>query len=216
MFDMGLLAKVEDLDLELSEHLTDGKPFAMLRHPLVYQVPYHSCLNAMSNAQLKAKTKAVEQAKEARNWSRYISLHERPWRMWAFQNICDEMDDVGYWSSLSSVWTDSENINQNGKEWAGLLGSNRPGREAMMTKADLKVFNALPSHIEVFRGSCKRDPYPFSWTTSREKAEWFAKRQMSIRNQTGVVHEMIVQKEQVLAYIGGRNENEIVVLPRRG
>jgi hypothetical protein len=211
--DNDVLSRVEDLDPELEAYVTDGKPFAMLRHPLVYQVPYSGGLNALANAQLKEKKRLLEESQQGKKWSTYIHMYERPWRMWAFEKVCDEMTDGHYWKNLASVWTDSENIWQNGREWSVLLGSKRTGRELMMDKADLEVFNNLPEQIQVYRGAGKRDPYPYSWSLSRDRAEWFANRKAGMSKVKGVVYESVVSKKNVLAYFSGRGEQEVVVFP---
>jgi hypothetical protein len=48
----------------------------MLRHPLVYQVPFFS--NGSANAYFEQKTKAVEKAIADKNYKQFVWLFERP------------------------------------------------------------------------------------------------------------------------------------------
>ena len=82
-----LMARQEELDPELEPWVDpDGPLGPMLKHPLVYSILHTPGLNALVNAQLKAKTAAVRRARAEREWSRYIYLHERPYRLDAFRS----------------------------------------------------------------------------------------------------------------------------------
>jgi hypothetical protein len=73
---------------------------------------------------------------------------------------------------------------------------------------DVEGWTRLPVSITVFRAGM---PEGFAWTTNRETAESLARR---LQAQTGfdvAIHTGTVNKPDVLAYITGYGEDEIVV-----
>ena len=83
------------------------------------------------------------------------------------------------------------------------------GRTAMEAD-DQKMFDELPEHIIVFRGSkknTKRDICSLSWTTEEEIATWFARRFGS----EGYVSKITVPKSSIVCCFA--NEAEVVLNP---
>ena len=221
---MRLLATQEDLDDELQQCADDTGPFGMsIRHPLVYSICHSPQMNAFVNAQLKQKQEAVDRAEREEDWTSYIYLHERPYRLDAFNEICWKLEPQVYWELLGDVWVDSENIYQNRDEWRDLLefsdGCHMEDRMYMSSEEDRKVFTLPPEkggllpETVIHRGYRHEDGLDgFSWTLDKPRAKWFAKR---FPHQEGVatVATGKVKREHVLAYHTGRGELEIVVLP---
>jgi hypothetical protein len=79
-----------------------------------------------------------------------------------------------------------------------------------MRPEDFSVYTALASRIKIYRGfrhiNFKKG---FSWTLSKEKAQWFASR----FGGTGKVTSKIVRKFDILGYLDGRGEQEILLRP---
>jgi len=88
----------------------------------------------------------------------------------------------------------------------------------VMDEDDYAVFRSLPDVLEIYRGTAgqtaKQATYGMSWTCNRETAEWFAGVHAS-RGKPPQVWSGIVCRTDVLAYLNGRNEAEIVVRPGR-
>jgi hypothetical protein len=107
--------------------------------------------------------------------------------------------------------------------WRNLLTADRPGREAMMDQEERHTLNGLPTELTVYRGvghSGVREG--FSWTLDRQRAEWFARRAAMVPARAEVVEPVelepqlvagTVDRSDVIAYLDGREEQEIVALP---
>jgi len=202
----------EDLEPYLEDTDFIGK---VLKHPLVFQVPFHSA--ALANKQLEWKRKAVEEAIENEDWMQVVWLHERPYRIYVLHDFATEMSDQDFWNALGSIWTDSENIWQNEEEWRDLWQVERPGRlDYVMDDDDKLVFSNLPETITVYRGCIQGENEDgMSWTTDFQIAEFFAKRFAEIREGDPIILCGEVSKDDVLAYSQGRNEFEVIVLPEK-
>lgn len=200
-----------ELHDDLVPYLCNTSAFQMLRHPLVYSVPYHPQLNAIINKQYKQKKNAVEEAKRDKKFSSYIFLHERPYRINAFSDMSKLMNDKEYYETLSHIWIDSENIYQNKDLWKSLMKEKDRVRAKrhFMSKEDQKYFDSLPDIITVYRGyDPGKNKVGFSYSLSEEKAEWFAKR----FNKNGMVVKRKISKLKIFAYTNSRNEQEIIIV----
>ena len=211
-----LLGKQEELDPELAEFMEYGRFGQSIKHPLVYSIIHHDMLNARCNAVLRAKREALKEAEAEGKWSTYIWLHERPWRLHAFSEIQEEMDEADYWRVLGEVWTDSENIWQNEDEWRTYLDpADRNCREMfIMNEDDRAMLDMLPDRIKVHRGfTVDGRENGLSWTTDSIRAKWFARRFAVDEDECPRVATGWVSKADVIAHFNNRNESEIVVLP---
>lgn len=205
------------LCLELSQYYEEGQ-FPMIRHPLVYAVPFfdtvEECLRL--NKMLKFKQQAIAAAKEQHDWDSYIFLHERPYRLQAFMEVQEEMLDVCYWRVLRSVWIDSENVYQNRLQWWELLTSGR-GKRHRFSDVTLRDQNRLPRELTVYRGtkSIERGSnyLGFSWTLDKSRAVWFATRFIQEDDGKPVVAIANIPRNSIVGYIRSRGEEEIVAMP---
>lgn len=207
--DEDIFTRKEELNPELKPYLTTGKPFPMLRHPLLYHLMYSEQMNAMINVQFKFKKEQISKSKATQDWESYIFTHERPYRLNAFLDVERSLSDVKYWEVLGSIWIDSENIWQNKDTWRNLIKSSRGSNEYFMSTEEREYFSTLPDVVKVFRGCiANKNKTGLSYTLSKEKAEWFAKR----FNSDGVVVEKEIKKHKIFAYLNGRGEDEVIVL----
>jgi hypothetical protein len=204
------LFREEELYSDLKPYLQRLRCFDALRHPLVFMVPYSPQMNHMANEQYNYKTKAVEEALEKKDWSRYIWMHEKPHRIEAFIKIHHQLNDRDYWKYLGEVWVNVENI------WQypfieRLLRKNRPGKEYLMAEEERQFLEQLPDEFVIFRGHQRRNRYGWSWTLSYSQAWFFANR----FSKNGGVISSICKKSDVLALFLGRGESEIVIDPKK-
>lgn len=183
----------------------------VLRHPLVYAVPYVEQMNKQLNAQLAQKSEAVASARRDGDWDKYVWLHEKPYRLDAFAEIADNMNDQTYWSLLADIWIGTENLHAHQDQWCKFMLADRPGREHLMDADDRKVYDALGDTVTIYRGASTNGTLigP-SWTLQRETAEWFAKRLLR-DDDTAYLLTVDCPKDLIVAYFGGRNEVEVVV-----
>ena len=184
---------------------TSDAGWAMLRHPLVYQVPFFS--NGSANAYYEQKRKASEEALEKKNYKQFVWLFERPYRVEAFIKVADKLSDTDYWRLLSDIWIDTENQYAYLKEWKKLLGSKRSSRHYIMTEEDDNILRALPELVTIYRGCQKGlNEDGLSWTLDKAKAKFFANR----FGKKGIILERTVSKNDIVAVLTGRGESEVI------
>jgi hypothetical protein len=214
-----LLQVEENLDFELVLYVETDAAVPMIRHPLVYSIPHTPAMNAMVNLRLRQKKAACSVALENGEFDEYVWLHERPHRLAAMEVVADDMSDPGYWRLLRAIWVDSENIGQNAERWGSFLRSQRQSRSEMMTAGEAAALAAMPDNVEVFRGvgSETESDHGWSWTLNRETAEWFARRFAALSERAGCpsVKSATVSKSDVVAYMGSRGEEEVLIAPEK-
>lgn len=211
-----LLGRQEELDPELACCETQSAIGPVIKHPLLFAVPYAPVMNAMINEAFRAKKAAVAEAKNTGRWDHYLWLHERPYRVHAFARIAAQLNDRTYWEQLGRLWTDSENIFEAEALWLRLLTdpARAANRGLMMTSEERAHLAALPDRITVYRGySQPGRGNGMSWSLSRDVARRFAFR--FTVDTRGQIARREVDRAEVIAYFGGRGEQEIVLAPRR-
>jgi hypothetical protein len=204
-----MMSSTEELHPELQPYFEENGAmgFPMLRHPLVYQVPFWS--NGMANEQFRIKSNQVDEALRNGEFEKVVWLHERPYRVEAFIKIQNLLDDNTYWKLLGQIWTDTENGWANLKQWRELFGSKREKRMWLMDWDEQLAYESLADTVTVYRG-CQPglNEDGISWTLKRDKAEWFATR----FSKEGIVLEKQISKRDIIAVFTGRNEFEAVIL----
>ncbi|SIO47578.1 hypothetical protein SAMN05443247_05931 [Bradyrhizobium erythrophlei] len=194
----------ETLDPDLEEY-REGE---QVWHPILYaSICGHNGV-ASCNHLYRAKQLAVDKAFKGGDWIKYIFLHERPYRLDAFEFIEDGLGDAEYWKLLARIWRDSESIFANCEIWERLWNSDRTEKQEAMNNCDQDVFARLPAELTIYRGisGCQGAIGGLSWTLSREKALWFAMR----RDREAHLITATAAKESVHAYLNTRNEQEVV------
>lgn len=207
-----------ELDDELKEYLeVDSSLGVLLRHPLIYHVPFFSGMEGLANRQLEAKKARIKRLVAEGDYRGVIVLHERPYRLACFLEHRHSMTSEDYWSTLAWIWADSENIPQNWGAWLMLLTSDRRGREFFMSSNDWMAFYQLDDEITVYQGvsetlgdtHAEYGSEEISWSTSEKVAQFFAGR----FNGSGEITSKVVKKAEIFAYLTERGEEEIMLLP---
>lgn len=209
----------EDLDEEL-ETCIEESSFAgeVIKHPLIYAIPYHPTMNKHLNEMLEHKREAVNRYFEEGRPEASIWLYERPYRLPRFLAIADYLSDEVYWKTLSEIWTDSENIWQNEEDWRTALLSPQEGRtEHFMDQDERDRLQSLPERLKVYRGFQTRgNAEGMSWTLNRSVAVWFAHRHLSKeRKEEPYLATAEVDRVDVIAIQLARKEDEIILDPRK-
>ncbi len=159
------------------------------------------------------KIDAVAKAKANRDWSTYVFLYEKPYRLDALLAAAKyglKDKPSAFWKLLGSVWIGTENAHQHPIKWRQLWKEAIEGRQACMSEEDLRIFDSLPEQIQVWRGtSHKRGLAGLSWTLDERIAVGFARRFCS-ESRVPLLAKGMVEKSDVLAYFGERDEQEIV------
>lgn len=211
MLDLAKMA-AEELHPDLGPHLYESDLGTCLKHPLVFQVPH--TMNGMANRAYEYKTQAVAKALEEQDWHTYVFLHERPYRFEALMHLDQEglLDDAeDRWKLVRDVWIDSENIWQHYDEWYDVLSS--AGASLMMLDEEAAALAALPDVVTIYRGAkLEINEDGLSWTLDHDRGMWFAKRFYD-KDEPAVNIHATVQRENIVALLTGRSENEVIVLP---
>lgn len=203
----------EELHQDLKPFIENVGDFNMLRHPLVYCVPYTGHWNKLLNESYLRKQSFIRGVIEQKIVDtivaeRFVFTYERPYRFHALREISSKISNEQFGELFRSVWMDSENIWENNAIIDALLEEHIPVSESIMSEDERKLMDDLPQTFVIYRGHEANNPSGRSWTLSPAVAEWFSRRfsQRSIG-----VQRAWVDKSQVLAVYLGRNEFEVVV-----
>lgn len=196
---------------ELLPELVAATYGSMIYHPLLVN---DAMPIAYNNFVLLARKRQLEEAKRDGDWFKYVFTHELSYRVDALKEVASKMDDKLYWGALAKVYTESENLRQSQGAIRRLLTADRPNREAMMTDEEKAFLGGLPEAVTIFRGYGFHNSHGWSWTISREKAEWFANRFAEEFGGIPRVATGKVQKTDIIAYFDVRDEKEVVCDPK--
>ena len=144
---------------------------------------------------------------------------DKPERLRAFHAlVLTHKIEIGaekFWHNFWQIWTSSENLNEDathieelvekglqlGQPWVGLDEDERA------------ALAALPERITVYRGCTGENKHGWSWTLKPSVARNFAERAYSEGVSDRFVLSTVVDKGDVLGYLTGRDEEEIVLDP---
>ena len=91
-----------------------------------------------------------------------------------------------------------------------LLTSLRPHRQMMMTEVEQQFLFKLPNAFKIYRGCIEGlNEGGLSWTLDKSRAEFFANR----FGKHGIVKQRTINKPEIIAYLNGRSEQEIIIRP---
>lgn len=141
------------------------------------------------------KKKQVEKAVKEGDLSRIVMLHERPYRLEAYLRyryscLIHHLRSRGSYERwpfvdgdvVRYIWTDTESMHRDLGLWARVLDTQEliSGCDSIMNDKDRSFMNRIfpdeKTEVEVYRGGNEENKMSYSWTTSLEKAKWFAHR----------------------------------------
>jgi hypothetical protein len=208
--DLLLLKEALHPDLRRCVRASPWEPGTfVLYHRLVIAMGLDPQRAAIENRRYELASAEVREAMRSGDWSRYVYLHERPYRFAALKRIAGKIEShMVYWNLLADVWQDSENIHQTRIGWIRLWNTDRPGKHHSMTDEERTELARLPNVLTIYRGiGDGRGRTGLSWTLDREKAIWFAGR-FSGRPTLLTAN---ANKSDVHALLLGRKEQEVVI-----
>lgn len=132
-----------------------------------------------------------------------------------FTELSKYLTDREYWKSLGSCYTlqDYNEINYNLLK--SLFLANKPEKEYLMDEDERIFFNNLPQQLTIFRACSKKEiknkKYGLSWTLSKKVADFFKERKVRHEGFSEIV-SIVIDKKDAIAYLNGRNEEEIIYL----
>jgi len=193
--------------------------YGMFQHPLFISRIYSLERCAYIHHMLNIRRTMLREYEEQGDLQQAVMTYEKPFRFKVLAEHEHRMTDPVFWKTVADAWISSENLWQDAEAINRMLSSPRPKREEMMTPDERNALNAMPSTLTIYRGySGEGTPWGWSWTSDREKGEWFARRPpgpwQGIPPDPTLV-EATVRKADVIAYLTERDESEIVVNPKR-
>lgn len=215
----------EPLDPELEPYVEHIDLFGrgdipILRHPLVYSIPLGP--PGLVNEQFRTKKAALERYEAKEDWHTVVFLHERPYRVDILYRLAYRLDMEQrltpelFWRLCREVWIDTENAGHLSDVWDALFEEFfSDGHEHMMDDEEKAYLAALTEPITVYRGCVEGvNEDGLSWTLHRGQAMWFALRFHEIKEGgIPVVLKAQVNRDEIVAYLTGRNEEEILLFP---
>lgn len=176
----------------------------------VMAVPH---LFALYNEQYRFRKKTAENYLANKQFEKYLTVIEKPYRMEEFLKIQSSIeDDQAYYNLFEDIWVGVENIWQY-KDQLALHIIERVATLPDHQRFDPAVKLNFDSNgeLEIYRGVNKNgDHYGLSFTTDREQARWFSSRLCKLKE--GYVRELTVTKEDIIFTTNRRGEEEVVTL----
>lgn len=151
----------------------------------------------------------------------HIDEAESVWEIYFMVNAPYKLTMIKYWKDalcledftklFKDAWILSENPNDDTNVPINMLIQwfKKADKRILMNNEELEVYNSLPDEFTIYRGvERKSKRNGISWTRNKEIAEWFMNRW---EDEGGYMLMATVKKENCLAYINARNEEEIIV-----
>lgn len=137
-------------------------------------------------------------------YRKYIFLTEKPYRLEAFLYILNNTNCLYEFLAeiLLDVWMHTEYQSMNKKIWVSLFMHFKDSKTFQNTK--LK----LPEKMTIWRGGALNG---LSWTTDKDVAVKFANR---FQDKEPQIHCRRILKRDVICFLDGRDESEIILLNR--
>ena len=198
---------------DLTRHIEKDTALGdFIKHPLLFMAGYDESMTDMVNESYKRKYKEAEKARKNKDWTLWLMLHERPYRLDAFMSVCSQLQGKEYWKHLAWVWIGTEFPTVNKDVWLQLFTRKMANRRKMMSGKERRTLYNLPDEdIDIYRGYGDDEHADgISWTLSYEKADWFAKRWNS---ENALIAEGVCKKKDIIAFLDKRGEQEIIIDP---
>lgn len=152
---------------------------------------------------------------------KYIDEAESVWKIYFMVNAPYKLTMIKYWKDdlcledftklFKDAWILSENPNNDVNVPINMLirWFKKADKKILMNNEELEVYNSLPDEFTIYRGVGRKSKRNgISWTRNKEIAEWFMNRR---EDEGGYILMATVKKENCLAYINARDEEEIIV-----
>lgn len=141
-----------------------------------------------------------------------------------FAEECGNMNDRQYWNTLRIMYVASAG-GERGTSLRTIHGkllytimTARPRqakRHLLMDANERRFLKYLPNPVTVYRGFISgQNKSGLSWTLDRSIAAWFARRAALFAKKQPRLLEGVADKDEIIAYLNGRLEEEILVEPK--
>ena len=128
-----------------------------------------------------------------------------------------------YWYALRHSYDCSDNLFHYKVDLKFAFTYKEPEREYLMNLSERRFLENLPQRITIYRGmtenELKQKSFGYSWSLKKEVAEFFAntyQRNFATNRFKKVVHEITIDKNEVIAFFNDRKEFEIIYIKDNG
>jgi hypothetical protein len=142
-----------------------------------------------------------------------------PTKFEMFRVISDLLKGKKYWYALRIAHLDSDNRFRYRMAFKKAFKSQQPNRETLMSEKDRKYLQELPEKITIYRGMTveefKDGDWGVSWSLKKDVAMYYAQvygRNYDTKHLKKMVHKLVVNKSEVIAFINSRREFEIIYI----
>ena len=161
------------------------------------------------------RVEMVERIQSAKTVMDILVFMCKPYRLTFFKHIQGYLDVKDFTEILKEIWIDTEfptlNLDVTTRDLAAWFSFC--DKDILMSKEDRSYLDSLPETVTVYRGVAD-DKFKngFSWSLSKEKAEWFATR-LEFDDCNPVLYEFEVNKSDIVAFLSCRGEAEVIIAP---
>lgn len=145
-----------------------------------------------------------KKALETKNYGDFFCMLDKPRRLYWFYKLCNEMPKEEAKFIFKYIYTSME---------YGFKEISEETIEEYLYNDSLDR-NQFDEIVTIYRGEgSKSNTYDkaYSWTTQLKTAKFFANR----FNSDGVIYQAKVNKKDIIDYLEGRGEAEILVMPNK-
>ena len=142
-------------------------------------------------------------------------------RFACFYDLRHHLKGQDYWEVLINAYQCSDNTYDQKLNILISFLAKEPNSEMVMNSSEREKLALLPEKIKIYRGMTvsefKSGIFGISWTLDPKVAHFFAfkyRRNFATNGEEKMIHEMIISKKNVFAYLASRNEEEIIYLNR--
>ena len=140
-------------------------------------------------------------------------------RFQIFLNIAPHLKGKKYWHALRNSYDASDNLFPYARLVRASYLRAEPGRQFLMDSGERNYLKRLPEQITIYRGmtelELEQKSFGVSWSLKKEVAEFFAntyQRNHATNHLKKTVHEITINKNEVVAFLNGREEFEIIYI----
>lgn len=214
---------------ELSKLLIDVVPIIPIPElPILCSHPYTNTIVAVGGRDSKKKSLNLTKYEDYQCWrkglcnliDRAISLEDilvyvnSAYYLTWFKFVKEYLSVEDFAKIWAFCWVSQENPNadKNIPLRTAISIFRKADKKYLMEREDYERYSSFENNLLVYRGvGLERVKNGLSWTTSLQKAEWFAHRFDACGKQ-GYVQKLVVKdRKNILAYFSTRSEEEVVI-----
>jgi len=143
---------------------------------------------------------------------RFITLYD------LMSEVYDELSNEEYTNLVVNAYVSSDDLYHYREEVESMFSDIKFNGLLSMSEDERKLYDSLPNYLTVYRGMTQLEAhsgdYGFSWSLSKEKAEYFAYtygRNYSTAHMPKTVVARNILKREIMTINSSRNEHEVLV-----